>query len=171
MKRILIIVICLGLVGCATLDRAEVLKGDKFYIIEELSDIDLPADRYWRYNGLFNMKSERDLEVFRIQLLLRVGKYIMRSPDLDKRIKDSLLELKIRVGMSREEVELLWGKPHHVMDKTPESEKWVYVYYGGELNPLFEELLYRLNFTEGKLDKIERLFKSEFSDEFQADRI
>ena len=106
MKRILIIVICLGLVGCATLDRAEVLKGDKFYIIEELSDIDLPADRYWRYNGLFNMKSERDLEVFRIQLLLRVGKYIMRSPDLDKRIKDSLLELKIRVGMSREEVEL-----------------------------------------------------------------
>lgn len=97
----------------------------------------------------------------------RVEKYISSHPQTPDSIKLSLREFKVSAGLTREQVELLMGKPDKIMtssgkDNYGSTEIWVYrinktrAYTVFIIPVLFVNESYRLVFKGDNLAGIER---------------
>lgn len=96
----------------------------------------------------------------------KVESYISSRPGLSESAKNNLQELKVTSSSTKEEVELLLGRPDKVINKNeknmPGSEAWVYltnrqsVFSVVFLPVFFDHEKYYLYFKDGLLASIER---------------
>lgn len=54
--------------------------------------------------------------------------YVKAHPELSEKTKDHILNEQVTFGMSHEEVEASWGKPHKI-NKNEKQIQWVYFSY------------------------------------------
>lgn len=91
----------------------------------------------------------------------KAEKYISLHPELSDSVKASLRELKVATGFSREEVELLLGRPDKIVKS---GEEWVYKINKTRIVTVFIVPVfpvnesYRLYFKDNALMAIERHF-------------
>jgi hypothetical protein len=85
--------------------------------------------------------------------------YLRENPEVDPRIKRHLEDLEIAVGMTKEQVRLLWGEPHDSIGSDGndvighKTERW---FYDRIPMALFERKpwFYELVFDRGRLSEI-----------------
>lgn len=112
----------------------------------------------WSYSGQRHgrpiYRNALGKEVDRENLQQKVREYIVAHPDRPEHIKRSLISLSVTWGMTRDEVELILGRPNNIVKLTPTArsvadEKWVYN-MTGMMMVLFPER-YTLFFRDGVL--------------------
>jgi len=63
--------------------------------------------------------------------LMRRRQYVSQHPELSQKVKQAILRGEIFLGMTREQVEASWGKPHSINRSIGiwgTHEQWVYGY-------------------------------------------
>ena len=96
-------------------------------------------------------------ESARIDLALAVGRYIEEHPRLPAPIVEALRHLALVPGLTKEQVQLLWGDPKRVQTLTrtrrqPFDEYWYYA----PRQPTGVQWHYRLAFQDGVLEQLRR---------------
>ena len=97
MKKILVVLICLGLVGCATIGHREVVSATNIY-------------KYSTEEAKF-----------------RIDQYLKANTQIDPKIKDALTKFFLVRGMTKEQVILIAGKANKVLTiENKSKETWFY---------------------------------------------
>ncbi len=97
---------------------------------------------------------KKDIEKYRNDLVEKIKTYLSNHPEIDKKIKENLLNLKIAEGMDTEQVNILFEgftvkKLHGIYDKHNANELWI---FNGYSPPNVDWHLY---FKDNKLIYIE----------------
>lgn len=93
--------------------------------IESMDEIDRAYGLAWVHNSLLSEGYVPEIPESEI----RRGQFIDQNPDLSEQRKQDILNGRIRIGMSREEVRASWGAPNDInrtVTANNVSEQWVY---------------------------------------------
>ncbi len=148
--------LCLGMTteeveatfGQPTDNHFDSIEGDNLfaYILstpDSVTGMSFPERYYLRFvdNALTRIETqEEEIERDRQE---RVGQYIQEHSDRVD-VKQLMLDKKIKIGMTKEEVKLSWGEPNNVnrtIATNENSEQWVYGSLGesSKMNYLYFE--------------------------------
>ena len=86
-----------------------------------------------------------------------VTNYLRENPEVDPRIKKHLQNLEIAVGMTKEQVKLLWGEPHDSTGLDTQQQSSTNWWFYDRIPMAFFERktwFYALGFDSGRLSQI-----------------